>query len=63
MKIITREFHRDEMAELTRLVKGKAIEAISTDEGQNDFLVFTFTDGTKLLIEYDWIYEWTIQTP
>lgn len=60
MKPITREFHRDETAELTRLLKGKTIQAVYTEDGANGFLCFRFSDNSYLKLEYDWIYEWTV---
>jgi len=46
--------------EMDRLVKGKVIKEICLDRGYDDYFVIKFTDGSKLRMRYDWIYEWEL---
>jgi len=57
------DFNRYESPqEITKLVKGKEIDAVTYDDDRaDDFLVIKFTDGTELCIRYDWIYEWEVR--
>ena len=46
-------------AEITKLVADKVVQDISSvDRYPNEHLTFTFTDGSTLEFEYDYMYEW-----
>lgn len=50
--------------EITKLIQGKTIVAVETEEPDSDYyLLFRFTDGTTLCIRYDYIYEWEVEKP
>jgi hypothetical protein len=56
---MTEEFTSGVVGEMTERVRGKAIQAVEVDDtGMNERIVFRFTDGSSLSLEYDWIYEW-----
>lgn len=56
-----KDFSKNEMEEMTKIVAGKTIESARVDdEYVDEFLVFMFTDGTELKIRYDWIYEYDL---
>lgn len=47
--------------QLSNRTKGLTIDSVSIDDsGPNDFLVMSFTDGSKLRMQYDWIYGWEV---
>ncbi len=49
---------------ITKEIAGKVVFSCQViDEGQDNILQFTFTDGSVLRLRYDWIYEWEIQPP
>lgn len=55
------EFSHNTMPQMNEAVTGKTIERVDLDDnGMDSFLVFTFADGTRLRIRYDWIYEWRV---
>jgi len=57
-------YTNDTVPDLSAAVGGKTIQGVSVDDsGMNDMLVIQFTDGTKLVIEYDWIYGWELIAP
>jgi len=51
-------------SELERDIKdqlnGKTIERFEVLENMDTFIVLYFTDKTKLMIRYDYIYEWKL---
>lgn len=53
-------FSRGTVGELSDAVKGKTVESVRIVDGQYDFLVFRFSDGTELRVMYDWIEEWEV---
>ena len=53
-------FNAESVFVLGELVKGKIIQSMHLEEGMNDYLVLTFTDGEQVKILYDYIYEWDI---
>ena len=53
------EFYKDSMNKLSDLIKNKTIESVNIDDNSSFvFFIIKFTDGSKLKLEYDWIYEW-----
>jgi len=49
------------VAELSERLKNLTIESVGIDDSKaNDFLVVNFTDGSKLRLEYDWIYGYEV---
>jgi len=55
------DFMSDNLNDLNARLKGKTISMISLDDtGINNKLIFNFSDGQNLFIEYDWIYEYEI---
>lgn len=47
---------------MTTALEGKTLTRCYVDDsGMNNNLIFEFTDGTKLFIEYDWLYNWEVQ--
>ena len=56
------DFNPNDIAELARLISGKTIAGVLSDrDGMNDRLIFVFTDGTMLELEYDYIYEYEMR--
>ena len=56
------DFNPNDITELNDLVSGKTIASVSSDRaGMNDHLIFEFTDGSVLEIEYDYIYEYDLK--
>jgi hypothetical protein len=41
-------------------VISKTIESVEVLDDMDSFLVFHFTDKTKLMIRYDYVYEWKL---
>ena len=41
-------------------VINKTIESVEVLDGMDSFLVFRFTDKTKLMIRYDYVYGWKL---
>jgi len=61
---MTEDYQHDKSCvEITKLVQRKEVDSV-TDEGDaiDSFLVINFTDGMKLRIRYDYIYEWEVET-
>ncbi len=57
-----KEFEPYDLEEFESSAIGKTITDISVDDsGLNNKLVFNFTDGTSLRIEYDWLYTWEVR--
>lgn len=54
------DFIEDSVQEMSNEIKGKVIEKVSLENRYEDFLVIDFSDGKKLKIRYDYIYEWEI---
>ena len=55
--------HNKSCVEITTLVMRKTVESVvDEDEGLDTSLVINFTDGMKLRIRYDYIYEWEVVT-
>jgi len=55
------EFNYLSGGKMTESLRGKTIKSIETPEGgPDDYLVFVFTDGTRLVIRYDYIYEYAL---
>ena len=47
--------------EIKEAIQDKTIKSFEVrDVRMNDFIVFKFTDGTELIIRYDWIYDWEL---
>ncbi len=44
--------------EITEAIKGKTVVKCEVSHWS---LIFRFSDGTSLCIEYDWIYEWELE--
>ena len=56
------DFNPNDVTEMNDLVSGKTIASILSDrEGMNDRLIFVFTDGSSMEIEYDYIYEYGVK--
>ncbi len=55
------DFNQSDVSDISTALTGKTItEVVTDDSGMNWMIVFKFADGTKLVLEYDWIYEWEI---
>ena len=53
------EFSPYNLDELKESITGKTISGVTIDDrASNNRLIFNFSDGSNLMIEYDWIYEW-----
>lgn len=53
----------DITAQITHAVQGKTIDRVEIDStGMNSYLEFWFTDGSVLRFEYNWIYDFEIET-
>jgi hypothetical protein len=50
-------FSVEALQKLSKQVEGKAIVKIEDCNNMDDWLSFTFADGTELRFRYDWIYE------
>jgi len=60
------DFNLDKISGISDAISGKTIELEGVtvdDSGMNNMLVIKFTDGTGLLVEYDWIYGWELISP
>ena len=57
------EFGQDEIGALSNLVKGRIIQSIELCYGMNDKIVFHFTSGSSLEVEYDYLYGWKVDDP
>ena len=56
------DFNPNNVTELNDLISGKTIASILTDrDGINDRLIFVFTDGSMLELEYEYIYQFDIR--
>jgi len=56
------DFNPNDITELSELIRGKTISSVSSDrEGMNDRLIFNFTDGSMLELEYEYIYQFDIR--
>lgn len=55
-----KEFNCQSGPEMTEALAGKVVKKVEILDGRSghDKLVFHFEDGTQLVIEHDWIYEW-----
>lgn len=48
-------------SKINEVVRGKVVEKIEDySRFADDFIGITFSDGTKLEIRYDYIYDWTL---
>ena len=58
----TNEFTKTDLKEVSDIISGKVVSSIEDVwiDG-DDFVKITFTDGTRLLIRYDWIYGYQIE--
>jgi hypothetical protein len=46
---------------LEEFINGKVIkDVLRYTQYMDDYLTLVFTDGTSLLIRYDWLYDWTL---
>jgi hypothetical protein len=55
------EFTPEDLDSIKKAIVGKSISDVSTDlEHNNKVLILHFSDGSKLNIDYDWIYGWSI---
>ena len=51
------DFNPNDVTELDALITGKTVASVlSNREAMNDRLIFVFTDGSMLELEYDYIY-------
>jgi hypothetical protein len=56
-----KDFNPEAIPEISSLVSGKMIVSVQIeDTGWQEFLVFNFTDGSKLSLRYDYIYEFEV---
>ena len=56
------DFNPNDVTELDALITGKTVASVlSNRDGMNDRLVFVFTDGSTLELEYDYIYGYEIR--
>lgn len=55
------DFTDDSAIPMSNCLQGKIIKSIEIDRDFEDFLIFNFTDGKRLRIRYDWIYEWGVE--
>jgi hypothetical protein len=56
------EFTEASLIKLNEQVKSKTVSSINTGYGEewnNGLLIINFSDGSKLDIEYDWLYGWS----
>ena len=52
------------MAKVNEKCRGKVVKEVIDDDGHMDsFLNVVFTDGSKLRIHYDWIYDLYYEPP
>jgi hypothetical protein len=63
MKEYSGEFSETDTKELSKLISGRIIQSVKIEYGYKDFLVFTFTTGSTLKIDYDWLYGWNVVDP
>jgi len=54
------DFTEDSVKQLSNQLHGKMIESVELDQEFDDFFTLNFTDGQKLKIRYDWIYDWEL---
>lgn len=58
------DFDFESGVSITEAIQGKTVASCEVlDEGADNILQFTFSDGTVLRIRYDWIYEWVALEP
>lgn len=58
----TVDFGHNTNKELNEAIAGKTVERFDIDDDRMDsFVVLSFTDGTRLRIRYDYIYEWRLE--
>lgn len=55
------DFTEDSSEPMSNLIQGKIVKSVEIDRHYDDFLIFNFTDGKRLKIKYDWIYEWELE--
>lgn len=56
------DFGHNTNNQLNAAIVGKTVERFDIDDDRMDsFLVLSFTDGTRLRIRYDYIYEWRLE--
>lgn len=58
-----KEFYPEKSgAKITEAIHGKTVERVDVDSVRmDDFLLFRFTDGTTLRIQYDYLYAWGLE--
>ncbi len=56
------DFGHNTNNQLNAAIAGKTVERFDIDDDRMDsFIVLSFTDGTRLRIRYDYIYEWRLE--
>jgi hypothetical protein len=50
----------DDCELITQAVQGKTICEVRIDDASKSDIIFGFSDGTELILEYSWLYSWKI---